>query len=130
MEPQSESDPKTWITEAVQEGIKRRFVEDTTGAEQKAENLQPMDENPEYNNSPNEPTEEYIEEGFIRQVAFFQQCTGKEVNLEGVDKETKRFLSDAYYERQGWDETLDNVTRGQIQSLFPDNGGSRVHGPL
>lgn len=92
--------------------------------------VQSMAANPIIDFSPPDPTPREIEEGINASVAFYEDATSQKFSQEPMDEETKRVLYQLHKDRQGWTEALENDARCALQSLYPDNGGSRVYGPL
>lgn len=92
--------------------------------------VQGGDGNSNIDAGPYEPTAAEIERGSNETIAFFEDAVGRRFTTEGMDEETERLLYQLRQDREGWPAALESYARTALQSLFPDNGGSKVHGPL
>lgn len=79
---------------------------------------------------PTEPTAKDIEEGANETLAFLHDTTGRTINMESMDSDIEHILYEINRQRKQWSAPMESDARAALQSLYPDNGGSKRHGPL
>lgn len=130
MVSQSESEPGNWLEEIKERSTKREVPTDVVGLKPTPERLRRHDDIAGGDIMPVEPSTRDIEAGSYAARAFFEDATGKRFSEETMDKESQRILYDLNLQRESWSASMETDFEMQIQSIFPDNGGTAVHGPL
>jgi len=95
-----------------------------------AEPVRSLNELTERDTLPDEPTAREIEAGASQTIALAKEYTGQDFPEGALDEETLRILHALHEQRQGWSQTVEDEFRCSLQTLFPDTGGSKAHGPL
>lgn len=77
-----------------------------------------------------EPSQDALESGAAETIAFYESATGQKITMDDDDGETLRILYELSRQRKTWPEAMERDARCALQSIYPDVGGSAVHGPL
>lgn len=79
---------------------------------------------------PIRPTQAMLEKGAAETIAYYEAATGQKITMDDDDGEQIGILYELSCQREAWPEALERDARTALQSIFPDVGGSAVHGPL
>lgn len=130
MEPQSQGDEELRPREPKGKTAMRQTVAPLADPGDQARRLRRFDDDPRGNIVADGPTPREIESGANASIAFYEDATGRKFPEGAVDEETSRILWQHDVSRAGWTERDEADARMALQSLYPDVGGSKTHGPL
>lgn len=76
------------------------------------------------------PDKKFIEEGAREAAVYLLEATGRQIDFSKLDERGIEILHRMQTDRAGWSESFQADADAALQSLYPDNGGAKMHGPL
>ncbi len=130
MDPSRENEQKP-RTDDIEQAIEQRKLTRTISEHGLETNrLRRVDDASIPDDMPAQLTARDVEQGALETVTWYEDAIGKKFPDGPMGEEAARILYDLNVERQDWTQAQEDDARATLQTLYPDNGGSREHGPL
>ena len=131
MEPQSESNKKSWYEENNRRNTEDKMYTDTESPGNTSAGIQSGIHTSEEHTGTFELTQADIENGAREALSFIRERTGRTLINEELDKETATILHKINESRRGWSDDMESDARAALQTIYPDiRGVSATGNPL